>query len=588
MITKHRLPQAMFGALAAGGGSLAAFRYLREAQQSKHMMLLHAVAEAADGTDPAASGAVAFRAGYGLLTRIQAADPGASAWLLSLPNLGGWAHDCLIRLEQGLTPDLAHITCVAAAAAVRAGTPFEIDVPVHDGRVLLPGLGSLRIVSQSPWIQLRCDGERLIADGDLEVACRDLVPDDGSTRPVPQWRGTPMVRAVADGLAWDVQLETSDLYLDRYTLPMSPDPPAGEIDRWRSRVQSAWEVLVRYHRAAAESIAASISVIVPLTAQHETDLISATTPAAFGAIATSWPPDPVTMAETLVHECQHVKLGALMDMVPLVEAGGDKVYAPWRQDPRPAAGLLQGVYAHFGIALFWNAQQHAETNPDDILCAQVLFARWRRTIDLAARTLLETGCLTRAGVRFIDILRDQGWCLESEPVPRAAQEIASEVALDHRLTWQMRHMAFEPAAVARLAAAYRHGEPRPDEAQPRARIEADTRKVDSTIRSRLLNMRYLAPARYRELCADGVLPLSEADVLLVNRKASAAVQAYRDHIASSADSQPDAWIGLALALHQLPESPPQKTFATHLPLMFDMSNCLSGRRDPLDLAGWLT
>ena len=140
MITKHRLPQAMFGALAAGGASLAAVRYLREAQQSKHMMLLHAVGEAAGGTDSVASGAVAFRAGYGLLTRIQAADPGASAWVLSLPNLGGWAHDCLIRLEQGLTPDLAHITCIAAAAAVRAGTPFEIDVLVRDGRVLLPGL----------------------------------------------------------------------------------------------------------------------------------------------------------------------------------------------------------------------------------------------------------------------------------------------------------------------------------------------------------------------------------------------------------------------------------------------------------------
>ena len=36
-------------------------------------------------------------------------------------------------------------------------------------------------------------------------------------------------------------------------------------------------------------------------------------PAAFGAIATSWPPDPVTLAETLVHEFQHVKLCGLLD-----------------------------------------------------------------------------------------------------------------------------------------------------------------------------------------------------------------------------------------------------------------------------------
>jgi len=100
-------------------------------------------------------------------------------------------------------------------------------------------------------------------------------------------------------------------------------------------------------------------------------------------------------------------------------------------------------------------------------------------------------------------------------------------------------------------------------------------------------MRYLAPARYRELCADGTLPLSEADRLLVSKQASAAVQAYRDQIAGAADPQPDAWIGLALALHQLPSSPLQMAFATHLPLMFDVHACLGGRSDPLDLAGWL-
>ena len=77
-----------------------------------------------------------------------------------------------------------------------------------------------------------------------------------------------------------------------------------------------------------------------------------------------------------------------MDMVPLVESGGEKVYAPWRQDPRPASGLLQGVYAHLGIVRFWQAQRHAETDPDDILRAQVHFARWRPTIDPPFSTLL--------------------------------------------------------------------------------------------------------------------------------------------------------------------------------------------------------
>jgi HEXXH motif-containing protein len=587
LITTHSIPETVFTTLAAGGGGPAGIRHLREAQQSKHLMLLHAVTEAASGSNAAASGVAAFWAGYGLLTRIQALDPGASAWLLGLPHLGGWAHDCLIRLDHGSTPDFAYLACAAAAAAVRAGIPFELDVPVCDGRVQLPGLGSARICDDEPtWVRLCCDGERVTAEGHFEAALHLLVPDDGSGGSVPQWRGTPMVRAVTDGLAWNVLLETGDLYLDRYTLPMSTGLPADDISRWRHRVQDAWQVLVRHHRWAAEPMADGISVIIPLMSQRDTDLVSATTPAAFGAIATSWPPDPVTMAETLVHEFQHVKLGGLMDMVPLVQPGGEKVYAPWRQDPRPAGGLLQGVYAHLGIARFWSAQQHAETEPDDMFRAQTAHARWRSTIDLATHTLLRTGCLTQAGARFVSLIRDQGRDLEFEPVPGSAQEIAKEVALDHWLTWQVRHLAIDAAGTASLAAGYQRGESFAEQVHPDTWIEEETRKVGSAVRSQLLNTRYLAPARYRELCAGGMLPLSEADWLLVGRNAASAVLAYRDEIVGSADPRPNAWIGLALAQHQLPSSPLQMALATHLPLMFDVHTCLGGRVDPLDLAAW--
>jgi len=292
------------------------------------------------------------------------------------------------------------------------------------------------------------------------------------------------------------------------------------------------------------------------------------------------------MAETLVHEFQHVKLGALMDVVPLVEAGAARVYAPWRQDPRAAGGLLQGAYAHLAIARFWNTQRHVPADPDGILRAQAMFARWRPTIGQAARTLIDTGCLTRQGKRFVEKMHAQGWPLESEAVPGDAREIAEEVALDHQLTWHMRHMEFEPADVARLATAYGQGESRQEQMPSPASIQEDTRKVESTIRSRLLNMRCLEPARFRELRTSGVTGLSPADVLLVNGESSAAVQAYRDQIAGSVEPQPDAWIGLALALHRL-HSPQRETFTAYLALLFDISIFLGGRTDPLHLAGWL-
>ena len=64
---------------------------------------------------------------------------------------------------------------------------------------------------------------------------------------------------------------------------------------------------------------------------------------------------------------------------------------------RGRRGLLQGIYAHLGIARFWQAQQHAETDPDGLLRAQVLFARWRPAIGETVQTLLETARLPWPG-----------------------------------------------------------------------------------------------------------------------------------------------------------------------------------------------
>ena len=586
-ITNHPLPEAAFTELAEGGGSPATMRLLGDAQRSKHLMLLHAIAEAAGGPE---SGPAAFRAGYEQLARIRDTAPGAAAWLLGLPHLGGWVHDTLIHLDQGTAADFGHFACLVAAAAIRAGLPVDLAVPVRGGRVRLPGLGSLLVASETSWVRLRGDGEQVTVGDEFAAEARRLVPDDGTGAPddgtVAGWSGTPAIRAAGGGPAWTLLLETGDPYLDRYTLPMRTAMPAGEVADWRERVSSAWQIVADRHRWAAEPMADVISVIVPLTPRSDTDLVSATTPAAYGAIATSWPPDEVTLAETLVHEFQHVKLCGLLDMVPLTSSGRQQVYAPWRQDPRPAGGLLQGIYAHLGIVRFWQAQQYAETDPDGLLRAQVLFARWRPAIGETVQTLLETGSLTPAGVRFAEGLRAQGQQLMSAPVPAQADRIAAEVALDHRLTWQLCHVATDAADVADLANAYRRGEPCPG--RVRTWTQEDVRKVDSGLRSRLLNLRYLEPTRYRALCADGVLPLSEGDRLLFKRSSQAAIQAYRTQIADSADPQPDAWIGLALAMHQLPPSPPQAALATRLTQIAEVHARLAGRTDPLDLASWFT
>jgi HEXXH motif-containing protein len=596
LITTHSLSAGSFTELAGGAGDSGVVRQLHEAQLSKHLMLLHCVAEAAGQIDPPTRAAAAFRAAYRLLARAQAADPVAVARLLGLPHLGSWAHKCLACLDNGTPPDFGYLAAVAAAAAAGLGLPFELDVPVREGRVALPGRGCLEAVTHDEWITLSSDGRRLRAGAHVDVACADLVPDDGTViddgrgtdestgAAVPHWRGTPLVRAVTDGQAWEVLLETADHYLDRYTLPMRTAMTAADVTCWRERIQAAWELLVRHHAWAAGPVAQGVQVIVPL--QSRTDLDSAASPAAFGAIATSLPPSAVSLAETLIHEFQHVKLGGLLDMVPLVEPGAERGYAPWREDPRPMGGILQGVYAFTGIVRFWEAQRRVETEPDEILRASVLYERWRLAIELVSGTLLSSGFLTPAGDRFVTLLRQRG--LHGEPVPAAAAEIAGDVALDNWLTWQLRHTALDPAAVAGLAAAYQRGEPSNGRPLPEAWIKDDIRDVDAGIpRSRLLNMRFQKPQRYRQLSGADVAGLGPGDALLAGGNASGAAAAYR--AALRAEPDPAAWIGLALAVHRLPAGMAQPVFAMRLPLLFEMHACLAGQgilADPLDLAAW--
>lgn len=592
MITTHQLPADAFAALASGdGGDLEAVQHLRGAQQSKHLMLLHLIGTQAEEGNPASAGIAAFRGAFKVLTAVQEAAPDAFAWLFDLPHIGAWAHDCLERKERGYLPDFSYLASAAAAAAVRGGVPFELDVPVSDGKTALPGLGYFEGIGQQPWVRLRSDGERLAVGTFDSAPCTAIVPDDGSAQPVPHWHGSHLVRAAAGGQTWSVLLETSDPHLDRFARPVPAALTGAEAESWRTRLQSAWELLVRHHDWTVGSISAAVSVIVPLTVRSETDLDSATTPAAFGAIATSRPPDPVVMAEILVHEFQHLKLCGLLDMVPLTRPCDERVYAPWRQDPRPAGALLQGVYAHLGIARFWNAQRQVEMEPDDIFRAQVMFERWRSTIEPSIATLLRTGCLTAEGIRFATMLRAEGHRLTSEPVPADAEAVAKDVALDHWLAWQLSHTAMSTAEVADLAAAYQRGEPLSDRPLPEARIEEETRKVRPTVRSQLLRMRYLEPRRSREQGIAGISGLSEADGLLLSGQVTAAVQAYRDEILTAAEPLPEAWVGLAFATHLLEQTPSLSAFASRMPLMFDVHACLLAhgvRCDPLELAAWFS
>jgi hypothetical protein len=62
--------------------------------------------------------------------------------------------------------------------------------------------------------------------------------------------------------------------------------------------------------------------------------------------------EAVSLAVAIVHECAQIRLGGLPPVTPGWRAGD----APWRDDPRPPPGLVQGVYAFVDVAGFRRPQ----------------------------------------------------------------------------------------------------------------------------------------------------------------------------------------------------------------------------------------
>jgi uncharacterized protein len=428
----HSLSSPQFTALARGGGGRDAIEQLVAGQRSKHLILLSKVAELArrgDYSDDALG-----VAGYQLLAQVQRQDPAAAAEVIGYPSVGAWALH-VIRSSQARTQNAptdtasgasaalpgvqpSGLAAVAAAAAIRAGLDAEIEVPVLGAGVLLPSLGTAEAVGGTAVVAAK---EAEVRSGNLRVRVR---PGE------PGWR--ELRRATVGPLA--VLFDD----IDPFRMPVAEGEPAERLtplqaEEIRAALRAAWPLL---SPASAAEIAAIVRVIVPCRAP-KVGHVTITSPQVFGTIAMSKQPDRYTCAETLVHETQHLKLCALLDLVTLTRPDdGQRYYAPWRPDPRPASGLLQGAYAFLGVSGFWREQRQAAPEPEVRQRAHAEFARWRDGAAAVAATLLRSGRLTKSGQTFVETMAGvlDEWL--SEPVPAVALAVARRQSERHLVRWQ--------------------------------------------------------------------------------------------------------------------------------------------------------
>ncbi|MFI0821848.1 aKG-HExxH-type peptide beta-hydroxylase [Streptomyces sp. NPDC021098] len=445
-----------------GGGPVRP-ELLREAVRSRTLLLLRALNDLSRAAGPAVPG---LAAGLALLAAVQRRSPAAFAAALDLPATGAWAAYCVRAATAAgpgapLPPEADGLAALAGAAAHRAGMPYRITVGALDGAVPLPGLGLAVLPSGTARAELRgAGGESVLCGGGRTVR----IPRAAGAR-APGWHPEPRIRVTAAGRTLDVALDS--LHPFRQGGAPLPPRPLGAAERraWRADTAAAWALLAERHPARARDVAATVASIVPLTGPSP--WTSASYGDAVGAVGLSPHPDAASLAAALVHEAQHAKLSALLTVVDLLDAPPElRAYAPWRDDPRPPAGLLQGAYAFLAVTGFWRDEAARAGTDEEVHTAQTHCARWLRPTADTVAALARSPWPTAEGRLLLEAMRRTltDWAATAEIAPTAAAE-ARSAAVRHRVRWRLRHAPAPPRTlVDALAAAYGAGLPAPREA----------------------------------------------------------------------------------------------------------------------------
>ena len=167
-----------------------------------------------------------------------------------------------------------------------------------------------------------------------------------------------------EGPGFRVALEDTDPFRDCYHRPLAPRLTEAEFGRWQRDFREAWTEIERNHGAYATALAAGLTALMPLAATHDGRDVSGTARNAFGAVAMAPPADPVTLARLLIHEFQHVKMGAILDLYDLHDPADDRLFpVPWGEGQLQFEGLLRGAYAHLAVTEFWRVRQQSAARP---------------------------------------------------------------------------------------------------------------------------------------------------------------------------------------------------------------------------------
>lgn len=455
-----RMPEPLFAELATGGCSPEAMAFLERGERGRRLLLLRTLLARIDTVPTPLSPP---EEAWNILKVAGDRAPEPVERLLLAPQTGSWLAHMLRRLHgtavgPPLWAEAGHLCALAVAAALHARSEADLLVPLIDGGLNLPGLGLVRppdarrgsttgrARTRRGELTLTWQGES--GEPRSLVCTPGTVPVRGTGGPqdtAPHW--VPLRTLTHTGSSGTVAIPLDDL--DPYRDLDDPIAPArldaDEAMAWQGLFDEAAGILAaRGGDGPGRLDPAWIRAVVPwgrtstVPPAPVTVRLSASSGDSFGAMVIARPAAGLALAETLVHEFQHSKLGALLHLFPLLDDDREeRYYAPWRADPRHLTGLLHGAYAFTAVAGFWR-DRAADAEAGG--AAAYHFALRRMQTRLVVRTLLASGRLTAPGRRLVTGLARtlDGWL--REPVDQDALVRARTAAVLHRTEWRLRNV----------------------------------------------------------------------------------------------------------------------------------------------------
>ncbi|WP_406385059.1 HEXXH motif domain-containing protein [Streptomyces sp. NBC_01618] len=608
--SRHSLTPQQFRELARGDGSPATLAALSRAEYSHRLLLFDLLMDTLSPLAGVTGRLPAAQRAWDLLAAAQRQNPAAVEELLLLPETGLWLTRLLTRLrsagraETPLWAEAGHLHTLAAVAAARARLTFSFPVPALQERVWLPTMGLARLPSahrqRNTWTvaEVRSVCGRLTLIG----AYGHLRLPSGPEHPARGW--LPQRRpALGAGAARRITLDD----LGHHRLAPLPDGAAQRLtqsayDSWSRLLQDAYGLLTTMDPPTADAAAGLLRSLQPMQAHERFRVRSVSSGHGVGGLASSMPDTAPLCAATLVHELQHSKLSALMHLYPLHEpappgAAQRLYYAPWRDDPRPLGGMLQGAYAFTAVARFWSACAVQLTGHVSSL-ARFESALWLGQLADVLPDLATDPALTALGRDALQDLLGAVVRLHDRTGEGPEVTMARRMAADHRATWRLAHVRPHPDDVGRLAAAWCAGRKQPPALPPRPHPEireSGARHLDA--RAMLVRVGLADPAALYKMRGSqgdhvpGVAGAGPADVLWACAEFAAARRLYSQDI-QSASAGPGAWTGLGLALADAGRAPEAVKALTAVPEMVagvhGAARRISQRApDPIVLASWL-